>query len=122
MTEPLVAARGTPRSTRDKVTAIVTVPAWYAILYLAFVGWVAWQSRTGVDGWEDLILFAAIAYGALAFVLSSAIGIGIMAIRARSANWTAGPVLSGTVAAAVGLVGCALVPLTIRLLDVLQST
>ncbi|MEV6811693.1 hypothetical protein [Micromonospora sp. NPDC051296] len=122
MTEPEVPAPGTPRSTRAKVAAIVTVPAWYALLYLAFVGWVAWQARTGVDGWEDLIVFAAIAYGALAFVLSSTIGITIMAIRVRSTRWKANPVISGTVAAAIGLVGCALIPLVIRLLDLLQGT
>ncbi|MEU5549600.1 hypothetical protein ABZ738_07505 [Micromonospora sp. NPDC047793] len=117
MTETQRPAPGQLRSRRDRVVAIVTVPAWYAVLYIAFVGWVAWQSRTGVDGWEDLILFAAIAFGALVFVLSSAIGMGTMAIRARSAAWTAGPILSGTVAALIGLAGCALVALAIRLLD-----
>ncbi len=121
MSAPEVPASGTPRSTRDKVAAIVTVPAWYAMLYLAFVAWVAWQAKTGVDGWEDLIVFAAIAYGALAFVLGSAIGIVIMAIRVRSAKWRASPVISGTVAAAIGLIGCALIPLIMRLLDLLQS-
>ncbi|WP_147376184.1 hypothetical protein [Micromonospora radicis] len=121
MTAPEAPVPAAHRSTRDRVAAIVTVPAWYALLFLAFVGWVAWQARTGVDGWEDLIVFAAIAYGALGFVLGSTIGIVLMAIRMRSATWTAGPIRSGTVAAAVGLLGIALIPLVIRLLDLLQN-
>ncbi|TDC82860.1 hypothetical protein E1193_10365 [Micromonospora sp. KC606] len=122
MTESEVTVPGTPRSTRDRVTAIVTVPAWYAMLYLGFVGWVAWQTRRGADGWEDLVMFAAIAYGALASVLGSTIGIVIVAVRIRSAGWRANPVVSGTGAAAVGLVGWVLVPLIVRLLDLLQRT
>jgi hypothetical protein len=117
MTEREVRAPGTPRPRRDRVAAIVTVPAWHALLCLVFIGWVGWQTRTGVDGWEDLILFATIAYAALAFVLSSTIGIAIMAIRMRSGRWRANPFVSGTVAAALGLVGVALIPLLVRLLS-----
>nr|MDT0659805.1 hypothetical protein [Micromonospora sp. DSM 115978] len=123
MTEPdAVATSSAQRSTRDKVVALVTVPAWYALLYLAFVGLVGWQARTGVDGWEDLIMLIAIVYGALAFVLNSVIGMAIMAIRMRSAQWKAGPILSGTVAAAIGLVGCGVIALALRLPGLMPGT
>ena len=121
MTELQVPESGTGRSRRDKVVAIVTVPAWYAVLYLAFVGWMALQTRSGVDGWGDLILFIAIAYGALGFLLGSSIGIVAMAIRMRSGRWTASPVLSGTVAAVIGLVGCGLILLVLPLLNLIQT-
>ena len=117
MTERQVLQAGTARSRRDKVVAIVTVPAWYAVLYLAFVGWMAWQTRSGVDGWGDLILFIAIAYGALGFLLGSSIGVVAMAIRMRRGTWRAGPVVSGTVAAVIGLAGCGLILLIVQLLN-----
>lgn len=117
MTERQVLQAGTARSRRDKVVAIATVPAWYAVLYLAFVGWMAWQTRSGVDGWGDLILFIAIAYGALGFLLGSSIGVVAMAIRMRSGTWRAGAVVSGTVAAVIGLAGCGLILLIVQLLN-----
>jgi hypothetical protein len=117
MTERQVLQAGTARSRRDKVVAIVTVPAWYAVLYLAFVGYMAVQTRSGVDGWGDLILFIAIAYGALGFLLGSSIGVVAMAVRMRSDNWRAGPVVSGTVAAVIGVAGCGLILLIVQVLN-----